>query len=52
MKCPVALRPPGGFRRDRILVEKLLTEPLGQHAQDLYRVIRIMLLHGLSAHDN
>lgn len=52
MKCPIALRPPGRFRRERILAEKLLTELLGQHAQDLYRVIRIMLPHRLSAHDN
>ncbi len=52
MKCPVALRPPGGFRRGRLLVEKLLTEPLVQRAQDLYRVIRILLLHRLSAHHN
>jgi len=52
MKCPVALRPPGSFRRERILVEKLLTELLRQHTQGLYRVIRIMLMHRLSAHDN
>src|SRR5580704_10681143 len=51
MKCLVTFRPPGSFRRGRIIVEKLLTEPLGQHAQDLYRVIRIMLLYRLSAHD-
>ena len=50
MKCPVALRPPGSLRCGRILVEKLLTDPLGQHTQDLYRVIRIMLLYKPSAH--
>jgi hypothetical protein len=52
MKCPVALRPSGSFGRGRILVEKLLTEPLGQHVQDFYGIIRIMLLRRLSAHDN
>jgi hypothetical protein len=49
MKCLVALGPAGSFRCDRILVEELLTEPLGEHAQDLDR---IMLLHRLGTHDN
>jgi hypothetical protein len=52
MKCPVTLGSQGSFRCVCVFAEKLLMEPLRQHPQDLYRVIRIVLMHRLSAHDS
>lgn len=51
MKGTVPLDPAGSFRRGRVLGQELLAESRGQHAQDLHRVIRIMLLRRLGAHD-